>query len=87
MDTVTLIAPGIRRAATAERIEQALESVGGVRRAAVDTRSRWVTITFDPDQVGVWDLVTCIESEGFPVGGLMPTIASDRPVALRGGRS
>lgn len=55
MDTVTLIVPGIRRAATAERIEQALESVGGVRRAAVDTRSRWVTITFDPDQVGVWD--------------------------------
>lgn len=87
MDTVTLIVPGIRRAATAERIQRALESVKGVRRAAVDVRSRWVTISFDPDQVGVWELVTRIESEGFPVGGLMPTIASDRPPALRGNRS
>lgn len=72
MDTVIFIVPAIRPGETAERVERALTSLDGVRRASVHPARRSVTIAYDADRVSAWTLARVVESEGASVAGLMP---------------
>ncbi|MGH2757167.1 MAG: heavy-metal-associated domain-containing protein [Actinomycetota bacterium] len=48
-------------------IRGALERLGGVETAAVDLESKEVTVTYDEGRVARDQLVSTIESEGYPV--------------------
>jgi copper chaperone len=50
-------------------IRGALEGLGGVEKALVDLESKEVTVTYDKGRVARDQLVSTIESEGYPVGG------------------
>jgi Cu+-exporting ATPase len=77
MDTLRLIVSDVTTGRDRQRIEAALRSLKGVRHASVDLDAGWVTITYDPQGVGVWTIVTAIERLGCSVDGLMPTTFSD----------
>lgn len=72
MDTVIFIVPAIRPDGTAARVERALTSLDGVRRASVHPARGSVTIAYDADRVSAWTLARVVESEGPAVAGLMP---------------
>lgn len=72
MDTVILIVPAIRPGGTAARVERALTSLHGVRRASVNAARGSVTIAYDADRVSAWALARVVELEGASVADLMP---------------
>jgi len=69
---------GMTCGSCAARVEKVLDRQAGVERAGVNFSTERATVVFDPDQVGVEDLVSAVGKLGY---GLPPQVGIDRVLA------
>ncbi len=74
--TVTLPVTGMTCANCAANIERGIRKLGGVTQANVNFASEQAAVSFDPQQVGIPNIVTRIHRSGYGV----PSFKTDLPV-------
>ena len=67
MNTTKLVVPDISCDHCKKSIEAATRSLPGVDSSRVDIASRTVTLSFQPDEVGLEAIVHAIEEQGYEV--------------------
>ena len=75
---------GMTCASCAMRIEKGLKKVAGVRDANVNLATEQATVTYDPAQTGIEQMIQKVEAVGYKAAPLIPPLASPPPESLKG---
>ncbi|MBC8164144.1 MAG: copper-translocating P-type ATPase [Roseiflexaceae bacterium] len=79
---LTLPITGMTCASCVNRVEKALNKVGGVNAASVNLATEKATVRFDPAVANLSQLTAAVEKAGYAVGSLpVAATATDAPVA------
>ncbi|QBD78542.1 copper-translocating P-type ATPase [Ktedonosporobacter rubrisoli] len=83
--SVVLELEGMTCAACAMRIEKGLKKVEGVKEASVNLATERATVSYDPQQTGVEQMVQKVEAVGYKARPLVPPATSQEAIfALEG---
>lgn len=67
METLNLAVPTMHCTSCKLTIEEALQDLNGVADSDVDLDAKQVTVSYDPDTVGIAAITTAIEQAGYAV--------------------
>jgi len=86
LETERFDVPTMDCASCADKIENALDSIAGIRERETLPTTGTVIVSYVPDQISRSDLVTSMESAGYAVEDSGPDTAEDDPVKESGTR-